>query len=1119
MTVLQCKKCSHFIELEGAVPRKLRCPRCGSAVDAASDAVQPSADTVEVGPGPLAGKYRRGKDAAVLEATLVGPPAGPSKKGDVFGNYKILDEISRGAMGVVYRAKQMNLNRVVALKLLIAGERAGQDQIERFYRETQAVAKLRHPNIIPIYDMGKMANQHYFTMEYVDGQSLEEIILKGGVSQKQALDVIRQVGRALSHAHERGIIHRDVKPANILVDKQFHVQVTDFGLAKEVRTGRNMTHSGVTVGTPHYMSPEQARGASRKVDHRSDIYSLGAVLYELLTGQPPFDGETPVEIVLKVIQDEPVAPRKLKPRVPKDLETVCMKALDKDPNRRYQTVDDFLDDIERFRADEPIEARPSTLIYSVRKKINKHRELSMAVSAAVIVLSIIFLFLGHTIRTERQKRKDLMREQHIETARRESELREKQKHEAAQQDKWRKVFGGPFEEFTMTRWMPSGGTWKPLDSYLIGRATGPASLQFVEPLCGSVKVKFYFMLDAPLTGYFGLAISCLEDAEQSGYKFLFMPGKLVLVKGDTPKKEIKLRLQANQQYELLVQRESDFVSLTLDGKEVLSYRDLAPLTGQEYSRLRFLLSGGKVSVAGLVIELETTPLKGSPLIMADRLFMEGDYESAIGVYRLVAKMPPDKELAAEALYKMGLTYAKLGSTTDALECFKRVSAHYEQSKHAAVARLQLGLTYLKLRDYRAFQRSLEKYGLEPFLHQVLEEAPSELVEAYAAQIELPDEKTGPDARIMRLREFIILSVFLPEDKRERKKLASAHVRLGTALSVEGKHEQAVKAYREVIASYSDQFEAALEARYQLGHIYMELDDYSAAAVNFEKWLKLYPLETFSRKVVRNAIRSDGRVVRVQMSKRGWDYIARYVQKLTRLQRSLATAYVELGRLPDAVALADSVIEKLQMGSEGRTVETYLLYRLDRLKKQERWAHFWKGCVLTMQRAYQKALECFDLAYGPSLEGQGAPRPTQRLTEAQRRAMLGQIERAFGLDEETVDHNTRVNIMRYVIHLKLGNSAEAFKYIAAAFADNPAFFGVETAGMSEIFTLEALPEQIPDAVSKNTQAYCYLAGTALFAAGRRDEARVFLAQAAGKKSWWPSYLARSELAALDAGGSF
>lgn len=1119
MILLQCKKCSHFVELEGAAPKRLRCPSCRSAIDTSSDRVQPWTETVEVGPAPAAGTPRRGGESSFLRPPKKTQEAtGPSQRGDVFGNYTILDEISRGAMGVVYRARQVNLNRVVALKLLIAGERASQDQVERFYRETLAVAKLRHPNIIPIYDMGKVGNQHYFTMEYVQGKSLEEIIQQGGVDEEKALDIITQAGRALSHAHEQGIIHRDVKPGNILVDVEGHIQVTDFGLAKEVKTRRNMTHSGVTVGTPHYMSPEQARGASRKVDQRSDVYSLGAVLYELLTGRPPFDGETPVEVVLKVVQDEPVAPRKLGPRISKDLETLCMKALDKDLARRYQSMNEFLADIARYRTGEPIEARSSTLIYSIRKKVNKHKELSTAISAAIIVLSVIFILLEHRASAFKRELSDL-REKHLETAKRESKLREEHERDAAQQDKWRMAFNRPFENATMEKWLSRGGTWEPLDSYLIGRATEPSLLEYQESLCGNIRIGFYFMLDAPLTDYFGLGVSCTENREKSGYRFLFKPGNLVLIKEGQVKEEIPLDLQTNRQYRIDVMRENDLLSLRLDDREIISYQDLLPLTGIECSRFRFLLSRSGVSIADLAIELESIPLRGSPFLMADRHFMEGRYQRAIEDYRCVAKMPPDAETAAEALYKMGLAYIKLDSLTEAVECFEQVVSLYEDSRQSKMAALQLGLAYLKSGDHSSLNRLLEERGPADFVEKVVREAPLGAIESYVAQLELPEDGVDSDASVKRLKEFILLNSYLPEGRRDRRKLAFAHTELAAGLYERKEYPEATKVCREVIASYSDQFDAPLQARYLLGHINMAVADYPAAVTDFEEWLEIYPAENFARRVVRNATRRNGRIERVLVSDRGWKLFSDYVGRRREVQRALAIAYVELGRFDDSLAIADSIIEKLQMGAQGRTVETHLLARADLLRRDEHWANFWKGCILTIQGAYHKALACFDRAYRP-VAAEGAGRPfRERATDEERQSGLGQTEHAFDTDEEAPDDNTRVDIMRYIVHLKLGNRAGAVKCLETTLASNPTFFGPATPGLPAVFALDNLPQEIPSAVPKNKAAYSYLAGVTLFAANRRDKARAFLALAAGSESWWPYYLARSELAALDAGGSF
>jgi serine/threonine protein kinase/tetratricopeptide (TPR) repeat protein len=1105
MTLLQCKKCSHFTELEGAAPEDLKCPKCGTGLDVSADRVEPTSETVEVGPGPSS---RRFEHSAILHR---------SGRGDIFGNYRVVDEISRGAMGIVYRAEQVNLKRIVALKLLMAGERASQDQIERFYRETQAVAKLRHPNIIPIYDMGIVGERHYFTMEYVEGKSLEEIIGRSPISQEQALDIVVQVGKALAHAHERGIIHRDVKPGNILMDKTGHVRVTDFGLAKEIKKGRNVTRSGVTVGTPHYMSPEQACGGSAVVDQRTDVYSLGAVLYELLTGRPPYDGDTPVEIVLNVIQEEPPRPRKLRPGIPKDLETICMKALEKDPARRYRTADDLLRDIERFRAGEPIEARPSTFVYSVRKKINKHRELALAISAAVITICLVFMLLEHrTISAERELTS--LREKERRTATKlEQELRRKEIERDVNQDKWRAIFDQPFDNSSMAYWIASGGEWKPLDKYLVASSEEPSSLEFADHLWGNLRVQFYFMLDARLKGHFGIAVSCLQDATPSGYRFLFLPDKLVLRKGDQVKKEVELTLRTMCQYKVTLLRQGDSLALSIDDKVVLSYRDPKPLTGKKCSRLRFMLSQGRVSVAELLIEQESPPLKGSPLVMADRLFMEGLFEPAIEVYRRVAEMPPSPEMAAEALYKMGLGYVKLENLPSAVECFKQVDALYGKSKHASSARLQLGLAYLRLRDYLALQQLLDEHGLDPFLHDVLREAPEDAISSYLAQLEFPAGVTDPDTRMQRLRELIILNNSLPEEKRDRELVATSLVELGQALLARDEHAEAANAFEEVIESYSDQFLPCFEARFRLADVRMTTGDYTAAADEYEGWLKDYTPEAIMRRVVRDVVRSEGRVVRVVASRRGWKFINNYVSKYGQVHRSLILIYSEQGKTRESIALLDSLAERLRLGARGSTAPDYILSRADRFRKLERWAQFWKGCFLVSQGSYDKALSSLDLAYHtPTMIGRSLPEPAATGDEQSDPRLA---EGVFGIDEEMLDHNTRVGVMRYVIHMKLGNRADALKNLSAAFADNPTFFGPLTRGITDIFAMAVLPEEVPAAVPKNAGAYCYLAAVSLLAAKRKDEARALLLQGVEKKLSWPRFLLQEELTALIPNSSF
>ena len=276
-------------------------------------------------------------------------------------HYELIKEVGRGGMGVVFKARDVRLNRIVALKMIRTGALASADERQRFEREASAAAQLQHPNIVLLYEVSPYNEQPFLSMEFIGGTSLAERVSTGPLSCRRAAEYLEITARAVHYAHTKGIIHRDLKPANVLLDENDQPKVTDFGLAKQMETESDQTRTGAILGTPSYMSPEQAAG-SKEITPASDVYSLGAILYELITGKPPFCGETPLKTLKLVAEQDPVAPRVLSPTIDIDLETICLKCLEKTPGRRYETAEALADDLRRYLNGEPITARRVSLI-------------------------------------------------------------------------------------------------------------------------------------------------------------------------------------------------------------------------------------------------------------------------------------------------------------------------------------------------------------------------------------------------------------------------------------------------------------------------------------------------------------------------------------------------------------------------------------------------------------------------------------------------------------------------------------------------------------------------------------------------------------------------------------
>jgi tetratricopeptide (TPR) repeat protein/predicted Ser/Thr protein kinase len=594
------------------------------------------------------------KAAEVSEWMINGPGS--------INRYKIIRELGRGGMGIVYLARDPALGREVALKVLPRGAASARGR-DRFRLEAEASAGLSHPNIVSIHDFGTYLDMYYYTMDYIKGKSLDDV-KKGGLSPVLAAEVIEQTARAVEYAHSKGIIHRDLKPGNIFIDESGTVKVLDFGLAKirEVHAEEhgapgeqkhNLTEDGIVVGTPLYMSPEQASGHTAAVDERTDIYAMGAILYELFTGSPPFVHANQYELLSMIIQDEVVPPSKKGARVHPDLETICLKCLEKDPHRRYHTAGELARDLHAFLTGEPIKARPVSGMARIVRKVRRHSNI-LAV-AALGIAAVAGVFIYHTGRMQKM----------IETT--------EEKRRFAWQTVYEQEFNG---EGIPPDWVPGGGKWWVDNGTLAGTGTGNCFIVLKTPFPGDVRVEMTARSQGGEVAMFILGTE--ENALDAGY-FLSMrtgAGKISRA-GATLLADSSLSIESGVPHKFIAERFGSLVKIYLEENPSIGMEldDPSPLGDRKHAYVGIYTYAGSIAVDSFRVCRVSWPEETSPLMLAQKLLSKGEYELAIEEFADIASTSRDPEIAAQGLFWAAKSVEMSGELSMAVKYYTELRQH------------------------------------------------------------------------------------------------------------------------------------------------------------------------------------------------------------------------------------------------------------------------------------------------------------------------------------------------------------------------------------------------------------------------------------------------------------
>lgn len=563
------------------------------------------------------------------------------------GHYELLELIERGGMGIVFKARNRNDGSIVAIKEFISGEDIPTEDRDRFIREINTTKMLDHPNIIKVIDSGISKSNHYwFAMEYIAGGTLLEWLNEQNPSIEEICIVTQKIALAIGYAHSRGIVHRDLKPGNAMITKHGTPLVMDFGLAKDATSKLHLTNSGVAIGTYNYMPPEQAEGKLHHVDERSDIYSIGAILYQLLTGIPPFVGKSEIDILNQIINDEPIPINKINPEIDQDVQTITMKCLEKEKKNRYQSAAELSDDIERYLNNEKIKAIPPGNLLKTYRKLKRNRTFVFTLLILLAASFIVFSFYRKNAEY-RKSAKEFTSKAIDVIVKSEREKRELQQQILNEQHgKWRLAFEDNFENGNYSEnWDILSGTGKIVNGKLVIKPERNAYLVLKRQIAGNIRLEF----DCEITSDYVSDISCFFNAlYHPGKKHIEDYGYIIqyggqnntmnsIKKGITSDTETLWENKDNplvkeRVYHVSVEKVNDRINLTVNDRKIITLTDKNPLYGFNRNTLGFYLWKSTIKFDNIKVHILGTPERPDLFDVAQRHEMLGHYQTALNLY-------------------------------------------------------------------------------------------------------------------------------------------------------------------------------------------------------------------------------------------------------------------------------------------------------------------------------------------------------------------------------------------------------------------------------------------------------------------------------------------------------